>query len=75
MTGDNINYTGIYSLGLCGYEVAVDETQEIAFYRFVGLSGPQLGRKAKIRYTSKGRPYFLAGNRRIHLDECLRRSL
>ena len=75
MSGEVIKYTGIYSMGLCGYEVGVDEAQEVVFYRFVGPSGPKPGQKAKIRYTSKGRPYFLANNRRVHLDECLRKHL
>ncbi len=62
---------GYYSLGLCGYEVTVLDDEHVG-WRFVGTEREQPPHCAKIRYTAKGRAYFRAGNRRIHLDECLR---
>ena len=71
-----IEYPAYYSLGLVGYEVGISSDRETAFYHYVSTTGPEpCGHRAKIRVTTKGRPYFLINGRRIHLDECLRKNI
>lgn len=66
---------GYYSMGLVGYEVTVDSDGETVRYRYHGAASVAPERKAKVRYTKKGRAYFLAHGHRIHLDECLRTEI
>ena len=76
MEDKKVNYAAYYSLGLTGYEVGVSDDGETAFYRYINLGGGKpYGQRAKIRCTSKGRPYFKANGRRIHLDQCLRKDI
>ena len=64
---------GYFSLGLCGYEVEIQDDCETVKYQFVGTEHQHPVQKAKVYYTQKdARPYFLANGRRIHLDQCLR---
>ena len=63
---------GYYSIGLCGYEVCVNEDCESVTWIYVGSQREQNTHRAKIYMTAKGRAYFRAGWRRIYLDECLR---
>ena len=64
---------GFYSLGLVGYEVEILDDEHVSWL-YVGTQQEQVRHTARIRYTSKGRAYFLVTEprRRIHLDECLR---
>lgn len=76
MDNKEVNYVAYYSMGLAGYEVGVSDDGETAFYRYINPGGGKpYGQHAKIRYTSKGRAYFLANGRRIHLDQCLRKDI
>lgn len=62
-----------YSMGLCGYEVSVNDDCESVTYRFVGTEKEHPYQHAKVYWPkTKDRPYFLANGRRIHLDECMR---
>ena len=63
---------GYYSLGLCGYEVKVNDDCESVAWIWVGSNREQIDHRAKIYHTNKGRAYFRTPNRRIYLDECLR---
>ena len=73
---NKIEYPAYYCMGLVGYEVGVSSDGETAFYRYVSTTGPEpRGHRAKIRITTKGRPYFLINGRRIHLDDCLRKNI
>jgi len=68
-------YNAYYSFGLCGYELRASEDGETIYYRWTGTSGAAPEQHAKVRYTNKGRTYFIANGRRIHLDECLRNTV
>lgn len=73
---EKIEYPAYYSLGLVGYEVGISNDGETAFYRYVGMTGPEPnGHRAKIHMTAKGKAYFLINGRRIHLDECLLKNI
>ena len=64
---------GYYSMGLCGYEVEVNEDCESVSYRYITpTSTDPKPHRAIVRYTAKGKAYFLANGQRIHLSECLR---
>ncbi len=63
---------GYYSLGLCGYEVKVNDDCDSVSWVWVGSQREQIAHRAKISYTAKGRAYFRTPHRRIYLDECLR---
>lgn len=66
-------YSAIYCMGLCGYELNIDPTGENVFFRYYAPTGGNpTKQRTKIRYTAKGRAYFLVNGRRIHLDKCLR---
>lgn len=54
-----------------GTEVSIVDGEDFLFWR---MNFGQEGKwnKAKIYYTRNERSYFLAGSRRIHLDEVLR---
>lgn len=66
---------GVYSLGLCGYVVKVNEDCESVSWYFDSGSGKQHKlHHAIVRYTPSGRAFFLARGVRVYLDECLRMS-
>lgn len=68
------NMKGYYSLGLAGYEVDIIDKDHIRWL-FVGTDREQIAHRARIYYTTGGRPYFNANGRRIHLDQCLRADI
>lgn len=68
-------YTAYFSMGLAGYELRVDDAGDNVFYRFFGTDAQHREQRAKVRFTAKGHPFFLANGRRIHLDECLRKNI
>lgn len=62
---------GYYSLGLVGYEVKINDDNESVTWIYTG-DNDQKTHYAKIYYSARSRPYFIARGRRIYLDECLR---
>lgn len=66
---------GTYSLGLAGYEVSIDPDGEHVHFRWTSMTGGKpYWQTAKVYHTAKGRAYFKASGRRIHLDQVLRVS-
>jgi hypothetical protein len=66
---------GFYSMGLVGYEIHKIENEageEYVTWLYVGTQREQRARKSKVQYTAKGRAFFIAHGKRIHLDECMR---
>ena len=63
-----------YAGGLAGIEIfSIDYgVDDYIVYRWNidGKAGKQT--RAKIRYTNKGKAYFVSFGRRVPLDECLR---
>lgn len=75
MQPDNLDFSAYYSLGLCGFEIAVDETGTRVYYRFVGMTGPKpVVQQSKVYSAASGRRYFRVSGRRIYLDKCMRRD-
>ncbi len=67
--------TTVYASGLDGYEVGILPGGESAAWRYCPPGQqPREIRRSRIRYTAKGRAYFLAYGQRIHLDQCLRKD-
>lgn len=67
---------GFYAIGaFTGYEVHVDKDGEHVRYRYHSTASVAPERKAKVKFTQKGRAYFLASGKRIHLDECFRSDI
>lgn len=67
---------GYYAIGaFTGYEITIDQDGEFVRYRYHSTASVAPKRKAKVRFTKKGRAYFLAAGKRIHLDECLRSDI
>lgn len=64
---------GIYSLGLCGYEIwqdPMDSARMVA--KFVGSEEKEYSpRSYLIQYTKAGKPFIRPYGRRIYLDEVL----
>lgn len=69
-----MNVQAYYSLGLCGYEIELNDAGDSVTYRFVAVTGGE-EHKSKVYFTQKGRAYFKAGTRRIYLDECIRTNI
>ena len=63
---------GYYNIGLCGYEVEVNEDCESVTYTFIGTEQKHNKQTAKVYYNSNGEPYFLANRRRVYLHDCVR---
>ena len=63
-------YAGAFGLGIeiFGIEYGIDD---YIIYRWTNSSTPKKTR-AKIRYTNKGKAYFISFGKRIPLDECIR---
>ena len=62
----------IAALALCnwgGIEIEINETGEAVKYRYFDKIGQ---RACKIQYTTAGRAFFSARNRRFYLDEFMR---
>lgn len=67
---------GYYSMGLAGYEVEVMPDTESVRYCYISPTGAKpVQQRAKLHITAKGRVYFLANGRRVHLDECIRTDI
>ena len=66
---------GVYSFGLCGSVVRVNEDCEsVSWYFDNGAEKEHKLHHAIIRYTPSDRAFFLARGVRVYLDECLRMS-
>lgn len=64
---------GYYSLGLCGYEISVDPTDnDYAFAQFMGTEKEHPKRRYKIFFTPSGRAFIRPNRRRVYFDEVLR---
>ena len=63
-------YAGLFGLGIeiFGIEYGIDD---YIIYRWTDSSTPKKTR-SKIRYTKKGKAYFVSFGKRIPLDECMR---
>ena len=63
-------YAGAFDLGIeiFGIEYGIDD---YIIYRWTNSRTPKKTR-AKIRYTNKGKAYFVSFGKRIPLDECIR---
>ena len=64
-----------YAMGLAGYEIELDARGENVTYRYVAPNLRDKEKHAKIQSTKRGRAYFVANGKRIHLDECLRTNI
>ncbi len=58
-------------MGLVGLEVEVRDEEHVR-WRFVGTEKADPWHTARVYDTAKGRLFFRAFGRRVHLDECLR---
>lgn len=69
-------WKGYYSMGLCGYELWVDEDDlrdDTMHVLFVGTDREQKAKRYKIQFTPNGKRQFVRPNRRrIYLDDCIR---
>ena len=66
------SFTPFAALAICnwgGIEIEINETGEAVKYRYFD----KIGRRAcQIQYTTAGRAFFRARNRRYYLDEFMR---
>ena len=64
---------GVYSCGLAGYVVKVnDDCESVTWYFDDGSGKDAKKHQSKIYHSVSGRPYFRARGLPIYLDECLR---
>lgn len=64
---------GYYSLGLYGYEISIDPTDnDYAFAQFMGTEKEHPRRRYKINFSTSGRTFIRPNRRRVYLDEVLR---
>lgn len=67
---------GIYSMGLCGYEIWDDPNDsDRMMARFIGGSKEYKDRSYTVQFTPAGRAFIRPDGRRIYLDEVLRSNL
>lgn len=64
---------GVYSFGIAGLEIYGYEygPNDRIIYGYRYNDRPPKEQRARIRYTARGRAYFLFYGRRVHLDECM----
>lgn len=64
---------GVYSLGLCGYEIWADpENRDHMMAQFIGGEKEYKPRSYSVQYTPAGRAFIRPDRRRVYLDEVLR---